>query len=71
MRPFLLDIEKMWITYQMIQGVASIHRHGLTHGDLKCENVMVTSYNWVYITDFAPYKPTYVPRVLCSVLLMV
>lgn len=26
-----------------------------------CENVLVTSWNWVYLTDFASFKPTYIP----------
>jgi len=33
------------------------------HGDIKSENVMVTSWNWVLITDFASFKPTYLPEV--------
>jgi phosphoinositide-3-kinase regulatory subunit 4 len=37
------------------------HERGVCHGDIKCENVLVTSWNWVFITDFACYKPTYLP----------
>jgi serine/threonine protein kinase len=33
------------------------------HGDIKTENVLVTSWNWVYLADFAGYKPTYLPEV--------
>lgn len=33
------------------------------HGDIKTENVLVTSWNWVYLVDFASYKPTYLPEV--------
>ena len=29
---------------------------------LKCENVLVTSWNWIYLADFASYKPTYIPE---------
>ncbi|EEB92996.1 hypothetical protein MPER_08411 [Moniliophthora perniciosa FA553] len=25
------------------------------------ENILVTSWNWVYLSDFAPYKPVYLP----------
>jgi phosphoinositide-3-kinase regulatory subunit 4 len=32
------------------------------HGDIKSENVLVTSYNWIYITDFASSKPTFLPE---------
>jgi len=24
---------------------------------------MVTSWNWIYLSDFASYKPTYLPEV--------
>ncbi len=30
-------------------------------GDVKPENVMVTSWNWVFLTDFASFKPTFLP----------
>ena len=32
------------------------------HGDIKLENVMLTSWNWVLLTDFASFKPTYLPE---------
>jgi len=29
----------------------------VTHGDIKAENVMLTTWSWLYLTDFAtPYK---------------
>lgn len=31
-------------------------------GDIKCENVLVTSWNWIYLADFASFKPTYIPH---------
>lgn len=34
---------------------------GLFSGDIKCENVLVTSWNWLYLADFASFKPTYIP----------
>lgn len=33
----------------------------ISHGDIKTENVGVSSWNWVYLTDFASFKPTYLP----------
>ena len=39
------------------------HKHGVCHGDIKMENVMVTSWNWVMLTDFsATFKPTALPE---------
>ncbi|WAR15027.1 PI3R4-like protein [Mya arenaria] len=31
------------------------------HGDIKSENVMITGWNWLLLTDFASFKPTYLP----------
>ena len=31
-------------------------------GDIKCENLMVTSWNWIFLTDFSPFKPTFLPE---------
>lgn len=61
-RPFLVDIEKLWLTYLLVCAVDRCHSLGITHGDIKCENVLVTSWNWLYLSDFAPYKPTFIPE---------
>ncbi|KAJ8663211.1 hypothetical protein O0I10_001388 [Lichtheimia ornata] len=61
-RPFLTLIEKKWIAYQILKAVASTHAKKIYHGDIKTENVLVTSWNWVYLVDFASYKPTYLPE---------
>lgn len=60
-RPFLSLIEKKWLLYQLLRAVEQCHQRGVCHGDLSCENVMVTSWTWVTLVDFASYKPTYVP----------
>jgi serine/threonine protein kinase len=57
----LLLLLQRWITFQLLQGLSQAHAHGVCHGDIKCENVMVTSWNWLFLTDFASYKPTYLP----------
>lgn len=36
----------------------------MCHGDIKAENVMITSWNWLLLTDFASFKPTYLPEVI-------
>jgi len=43
-----------------IQPTAAFHK--VSHGDIRSENILVTSWNWVYITDFASYKPVYLPE---------
>ncbi|KAI8066486.1 hypothetical protein BC940DRAFT_368091 [Gongronella butleri] len=61
-RPFLTLVEKKWIAYQILRGVADCHKQKVYHGDIKTENVLVTSWNWVYLVDFAFYKPTFLPE---------
>jgi len=33
----------------------------MNHGDIKPENILLTSYNQVFLTDLVRYKPTYLP----------
>ena len=60
MRPFLSNIEKRWIVYSILQAIAQAHNAGVVHLDIKSENIMVTSWNWVFLTDFASFKPMFV-----------
>jgi WD40 repeat protein/serine/threonine protein kinase len=61
--PFMTKIEKKWITYQLLVYLEKAEKWGLFHGDLKCENVMLTSWNWIFVTDHAfSYKPLYLPN---------
>lgn len=61
-RPFLNLIEKKWLAFQLLYAVKQSHENGVCHGDIKCENVLVTSWNWLYLADFASFKPTYIPH---------
>ncbi|WFD30617.1 non-specific serine/threonine protein kinase [Malassezia sp. CBS 17886] len=61
-RPFLATVEKLWISYQLLYAMRASSECKVAHGDLKTENVLVTSSLAVYITDFASsFKPTYLP----------
>lgn len=60
-RPFLNLVEKKWLAFQLLLAVKQSHEKGVCHGDIKCENVLVTSWNWLYLADFASFKPTYIP----------
>lgn len=62
-RPFLSLFEKKWLAFQLLRCIQSLHSNGVTHGDIKLENVLITSSGWVLLTDFASYKPTYLPEV--------
>ncbi|KAN0061416.1 Serine/threonine-protein kinase [Thecaphora frezii] len=61
-RPFLAPIEKKWITYQLLYAMRDARGRKVAHGDLKCEDILVTSSLMVYVTDFAAsFKPTFLP----------
>ncbi|ESN93225.1 hypothetical protein HELRODRAFT_187533 [Helobdella robusta] len=59
--PFLCSIEKKWIAFLLLTAINQCHKLNIYHGDIKSENVMITSWNWVSLTDFASYKPVYLP----------
>ena len=60
-RPFLSPVEKKWIAFQLLNALRDARSHKIAHGDVKSQNILVTSWNWVYLTDFASHKPTYLP----------
>ncbi|KAF0971540.1 hypothetical protein FDP41_010146 [Naegleria fowleri] len=60
-RPFFSAIGKRWIAFQILQGLSQIHKLGLYHGDLKADNVILTAWDWVFLTDLAPFKPSRIP----------
>ncbi|KAH9425309.1 phosphoinositide-3-kinase, regulatory subunit 4 [Dermatophagoides pteronyssinus] len=61
-RPFMTDIEKAWIVYQILRCLQWCHNYNIYHGDLKLENILVTSNLWVIVSDFASYKPIRLPE---------
>ncbi|TWU73251.1 Serine/threonine-protein kinase [Metarhizium rileyi] len=61
-RPFLEDIEKKWLAFQLLCALRDCHAQDIYHGDIKAQNVLVTSWNWLYLTDFSSvYKPVLLP----------
>lgn len=60
-RPFLNELEKYWIIFQLLKCLEICHEHGVVHGDIKPENVMCTTSNWIVLTDFSPFKPVLLP----------
>lgn len=61
-RPFLTTIEKKWITFQVLCALHQCHKQKICHGDIKLENILITSWNWILLSDFASFKPTYLPE---------
>ncbi|KAJ6237404.1 phosphoinositide 3-kinase regulatory subunit 4 [Anaeramoeba flamelloides] len=61
-RPFLKNLEKRWILYQLLVALEQSEQVGICHGDIKTQNVMVTSFMWVNLVDLATFKPVYLPQ---------
>ncbi|KAJ5783237.1 hypothetical protein N7457_005011 [Penicillium paradoxum] len=62
-RPFLEHIEKKWIAFQLLCALRDCHSVDIYHGDIKTENVLVTAWNWLYLSDFSSsFKPTFLPE---------
>lgn len=63
LRPFLEPVEKLWIVFQLLRTAELLHDHlHIVHGDIKTENILVTSANWAVLTDFAQHtKPVLLP----------
>ncbi|VDK85564.1 unnamed protein product [Litomosoides sigmodontis] len=59
--PYLTDIEKRWIAFHLFKALAQCEYAEVCHGDIKTQNILVSSYNWVQITDFASFKPATIP----------
>ena len=55
-RPFLTHVEKLWIVYQLLQAMDAMHSSGVVHGFLTTENIGLSSWNWLVLTDLASYK---------------
>ena len=62
MRPFWEPQQRLFACYQLLQALVQLHEGcKCTHGDLKPENVLLSTQDWLYIADFCPYKPPLLP----------
>ena len=58
--PYLNNIQKLWISLQILYAVNELYDMDIFHGDLKPENILLTSNLSVYISDIATYKPGFI-----------
>jgi phosphoinositide-3-kinase regulatory subunit 4 len=50
------------VAFQLLLAAAQIHSRGVVHGDIKSENVLLTSWEWLFLADFAAgLKPVALP----------
>ena len=60
-RPFLSPVEKKWLAFQLLTALRDARNRKVSHGDLKTSNILITSWNWLLLSDFAPHKPALLP----------
>ena len=60
-RPFLSRAQRAWCAFQATAALADAHAAGVVHGDIKPENVLLTSGGWLLLADPAPHKPGALP----------
>ena len=61
--PPLEEIERKWIAFQLLCAMRDCHAREIYHGDIKTENMLVTTWNWLYLTDFSGcIKPPFLPE---------
>ncbi|BEJ10919.1 hypothetical protein CspHIS471_0103410 [Cutaneotrichosporon sp. HIS471] len=61
-QPYLTDIEKKWVAFQLLTCLRDARTKKVAHGDIKSDNVLITSDLTVLLTDFSSsFKPTHLP----------
>lgn len=58
--PPLAPIEKLWITYQILNSMKILHEDELLHGSIHPDNIFVSWNLEVYVSDIAPFKPSHI-----------
>ena len=49
------------MAFQLLVALRDARNRKISHGDLKTSNILITSWNWLLLSDFAPHKPAYLP----------
>jgi len=57
----LLSIQKRYLLYQILAATEEAHAAGIFHGDIKPDNLLLTSYGWILLADWALHKPQSLP----------
>ena len=49
------------MAFQLLVALRDARNRKVSHGDLKTSNILITSWNWLLLSDFAPHKPALLP----------
>ena len=60
--PRLETVEKMWVVFQIVSSIISLHSLGLVHNALNPDNIFCDWDTRVSIGDMAPFKPTHIRK---------
>ncbi|OCF39322.1 VPS15 protein kinase [Kwoniella heveanensis CBS 569] len=61
-QPYLAAVEKKWIAFQLLTCLRDARIRKVAHGDVKSENILITSDLSLLLTDFSSaFKPTHLP----------
>ena len=55
------EIEKKWICFQLLQALNQIHSKYKCHGDIKPNNILISSKLSVFLSDISVFKPVNIP----------
>jgi len=58
--PTLSAVEKRWIVFQLMTAIFNLHDSGLYHGAITSSNVLLTTWDHVFLADFAWFAPNYI-----------
>ena len=58
--PYLTNIEKKFICFQILYSLNQIHLKNICHGDIKPENILLGSKLTTFLSDLSIFKPTYI-----------
>ncbi|EDK32081.2 WD domain, G-beta repeat protein (macronuclear) [Tetrahymena thermophila SB210] len=60
-KPSLSSFEKNWILFQTLIAIYCVHKlENIFHGAIRSSNILLTTSNHAFLTDFANYKPLYI-----------
>lgn len=57
--PYITNIEKKWICFQLLFGLNKLHNIGICHGNINFDNILLLSNLTAFLSDISVYKYAY------------